>query len=1082
MGLRVTWVAWVWAAAAPGWGQPTTAILGGTVTDPVGRSVPGAKVTLSNSDTGFVRPFLTQESGQFVFPLLAPGHYQMRVERAGFRLCFYSDIALSVGQSVRLDPMLEISSEQQVVVVEGKAQARDGTGDLALTLGGEALHDLPMQGQGFLNLAGAAPGVVGRGSAGDFDNFAPEKDFDLSANGRNSSGNLFLLDGLNVTSNIVSGVTNLSPNPESISELTVQTNTFTVEQGRSSSIQVAMTSQGGTNSWHGAANYLFTDQYLEARTVFTGHFDPFKKHNLAAALGGPLVRNRMFLFASTQLLRSSDSLGNGVQTYESPEFVAWAQTAYPNAVGTRAMTEAPVVNLVAVGVAARARDVLGAACGTPASLMLPCDMPMIAVGQSDPTTSRDGLQYNARVDRYFRDNRDRVFGNYYRTTLDLGNPVMRAGMDSTSAYGSRATEVAWVRTISSSVLNEASFSGIKVEGDQVPRARYHIPDIDIPGQSVNISAGWGGAYAQHNYNWRDVLTWVRGRHLLKAGGNYYLSDDSADFTRTSTRPVFTFANLLDLVRDRPLTETGLGYDPLTGQPAGLVFGGKVGTGGLFVQDDWAVTPHLNLTLGFRWDDFGNPTGTHGMQFSNLYYGAGNSLDAQVANGTLRVGPHPYPHSLDHNLGPRAGFAWAPRGSGNWRIHGGIGLYQDWVPLGQPVDLMRQNPPNYLFPTFRSDGGIKPIFALGNSDTYPFGFPLPQIPTGHLDAHGGLVGARPDIGFVSQNLSSPHTLNYLAGVDRKLPAGIRAGANYSGSYTPDALLGTDLNRTAGGLLSGSLNRLNPSFGAMNAVWNGNVIHYSALIVTVRKDLGSGLLLQASYTLSKTTDYVQAGTRQNRDGPYSIPDQHNIPGLSSYADWDARHRFSFTGLWHVPGPATGHVPTRLFLDGWELSSVVTLQSGTPFTVVNRNPFDPIRDASGKVIGLNPDSGDYNADGYNYDFPNAPVRDFTGSHTRAEYLSGLFRASDFPAPAPGTQGNLKRNIYRNPGLADIDLGLIKNNHTEALGAHGNIQVRVEVFNAPNRVNLQGVDNNMGSATFGRSTAANPARTIQVGLRLLF
>lgn len=1070
------------ACIACAWGQTTTAVLSGVVSDPAGASVPAAKVTLSSSDTGFLRPFFTQETGQFVFPLLPPGRYQLRIERAGFKLYIRSDLQLGVGQASKLNPVLEISVDPQVVTVEGTGRMLDAASGLSLSLSAESLHDMPMEGRNFLNLAGAAPGVVGRGSLSDFDNFAPEKDFDFSANGRGSTGNIFLLDGLNVTSNIMSGVANLSPNPDSIQEYNVQTNTFTVEQGRASSLQVSMVTRGGTNFWHGTGSYFFANQDLTARTVFSGQLKPSKKNTLAATLGGPLLNNRLFFFSSTELLRSSDSQENSLRTYESPEFVGWAKSTFPNSVGVRALSQAPLINVSTIGVAKTARDILGSQCGTPDSRLLPCDMPMVVVGQSKPNSSRNGLQYSLRLDRFFRDSRDRVFGNYYRTTLDLGNPIFRAGTGNTSAYGSHAVELSWVHTLESSLLNEASFSGIKVYGDNVPKARYHIPEIDISGQSTNISPGWGGAYAQHHYYWRDVLTWVRGRHILKAGGNYYWSDDWADFTRTSTRPVFNFTNLLDLVRDRPESETALGYNPLTGKPAGLVFGGKVATGGLFLQDEWAATSNLSLTLGVRWDDFGNPVGTQGMRYSNLSYAAGSTLDQRITGAVLRSSAHPYSSSLNRNFSPRAGLAWSPRGDGIWRVHGGIGSYQDWVPLGQSVDLMKQNPPNYIFPTFRAEGEIKPLFNLGTSDTYPFGFALPQIPLGQFDSRGGLVGARPDIGFLAPDLGSPHTLNYLAGAERRLPGGLLAGLNYSGAYTWNALLGTDMNRRGGDLLDGRLDRLNPSFGAMNGVWNGNVIHYNALIATLRRDLARGFGFQASYTLSKTTDFVQAGTRQNRDGPYSIPDQHSIENLQSYADWDVRHRFTLMGLWHIPAPTSARRAIGRLLSGWEITSVTILQGSTPFTVINRSPFDPILDAGGRVIGLQPDSGDYNADGYNYDFPNTPARNFTGSHTRRQFIDGVFTAADFPVPTPGTQGKLKRNTFRNPGLLNVDVGLIKNNRALLFEENVNVQLRCEVFNALNRVNLQAVDNNLGSGTFGRSTAAYSPRTIQLGLRVVF
>lgn len=1071
---------WLFLSVTGCWAQPASAVLSGTVTDPAGATVPGAKLTLFSGDTGLTRSLRTGDTGQFVFPLLAPGRYQLRVETKGFKLLVYSDVVLAAAQAARINPVLEISAEPQQIVVDGNSAILN-TSALDYTLRASALQNMPMQGRNFLNLAGAAPGVVGRGSLDNFDNFAPEKDFDFSANGRGSVGNTFFLDGLNVTSNIVMGVSNLSPNPDSVEELTVQTNSFTVDQGRTSSLQISMVSKGGTNRFHGAASYFFTNQDLLARSVFTDRYDPFKKHNLAGSLGGPVVRNKAFFFSSFEMLRSSVADANSVQTYESPEFVAFAVKNFPGSLGTRALTEAPLINVTTHGVAKRASDVIGGECGTPASRMMPCGMPLLMEGEYRPNWSRDGLQYNFRGDRYFRDGRDRVYGNYYRTALDLGNPPLRAGMDNSTVFGSHAVEGAWTHTFSPGLICETSFSGIQVGADSAPEARYHIPEINIAGQSTNITPGWGGLYSQHNYNWRNLVSWVRGSHVVKFGGSLYWSDDAADFTRTTARPVFFFRNLLDLVSDRPQSESGVGYDPLTGQPGQFAFGGKITTSGLFVQDEWNAAHNLTVTMGFRWDDFGEPAGTQDLRFTTLDYGGG-ATGQNVANARLLFNNQAYDHRLNRNFGFRGGVAWSPGKAGVWTIRGGMGLYYDWVALGQSVDLLRQNPPNFIFPTFRTDGGIRPVFNLGTSDTHPFGFYLPAIPSSQFDERGGLVGARPNIGFLASNLSSPRTLNYLLGVERRVAGSLSAGANYSGSYTGNALLGTDFNRGAADLLDGAFDRLNPSFGSMSGVWNGNVIRHHALTATVRMDLPSALL-QASYTLSRTTDCGQAGTRQSRDDAYAIPDQSDpCTYQRSYADWDARHRFSLTGSWRLPTVPTGNRLANSVIRGWEVSTIAILQSGTPFTVVNRNPFDPILNAAGNVVGMKPDSGDYNADGFNYDYPNAPQLDFAASHSRAQFIDGLFSKADFPVPASGTQGNLRRNAFRNPGLFTVDAAMIKNYRLPAAGDTGNLQLRFEFFNALNRVNLQGVDNNLGSATFGRSTAAYSPRMIQVGLRLVF
>jgi hypothetical protein len=168
------------------------------------------------------------------------------------------------------------------------------------------------------------------------------------------------------------------------------------------------------------------------------------------------------------------------------------------------------------------------------------------------------------------------------------------------------------------------------------------------------------------------------------------------------------------------------------------------------------------------------------------------------------------------------------------------------------------------------------------------------------------------------------------------------------------------------------------------------------------------------------------------------------------------------------------------------VAILQTGTPFSVVNSSSFQPILDSSGNVIGLQPGSGDYNADGYNYDYPDAPptnlLGSYTGSHTRQQFLDGIFQATAFPVPELGTRGNMERNIFRNPGIISIDSGLIKNNPIGLLGEHGNLQLRFDFYNVLNHPNLMGVDNSLTSASFGRVRSTRDPRIIQLGARIVF
>jgi len=392
-------------------------------------------------------------------------------------------------------------------------------------------------------------------------------------------------------------------------------------------------------------------------------------------------------------------------------------------------------------------------------------------------------------------------------------------------------------------------------------------------------------------------------------------------------------------------------------------------------------------------------------------------------------------------------------------------------LGQTVDQTRLNPPGIVSPTFLTGGtGIQPIFALAPSGTYPFNFPLPAIPAGSLNAAGGLTGVQSGVTSLDRNMKAPLAVNYLIGVEHQLPWRLVAGANYSGSRSYNGLNGTDVNRFPGGaLVSGSgetLTRSNPNFGSINYVNNANQATYNAMILFLRGKAGSRGSFQGSYTFSHAKDYPEAGTRFDQDGGLSIPDQNAYFHYYGDANYDVRQRFSFSGSYTIPGFANG--VAKVLTSGWEVSSIIAVQTGTPFWVFT----------TASATG----GGDYNRDGNNWDVPNAPSQNFAGSHSRSAYINGLFTAADFPVPTVGTEGNLPRNIDRNPGMFQVDAALLKNNHIPWIGEAGNLQLRFDFINVLNHGNLGSVDANMADGTFGKSTAALPARSLQLGIRVAF
>ena len=1067
--------------------------LQGTIADQTGAVLPGAAVVLTNKATGVELTTVSDASGGFRFPSLAPGDYQLKVTLDGFRTATIEATVLTQ-QTSNVRVTLDVATATEQVSVVAQTTGID-TADSRVhaTYGEELLRDLPFQGRNFLGLMAIAPGVTGKGAIGGGapgdapDNFSTEKTVDVNANGRNSGGNQFIMDGLNMTSNIIQGVANLSPNPDAIQEMAIQTNTFSVAEGRASSVNVAITTKSGTNQFRGTGSYIFTNENFWSRPFFrTTAFDPFYKHDISATIGGPVFRNKTFFFGSIQPLRSRLTNADSVQSYESPEFVAWARQNFPNSLGTRVLTEHGMQNVATTGLLRTARDIFGAQCGTAATRNIPCDLPMVVEGRFKPSPFRNGLQWNTRIDHYLNDGRDRVYGNYFRTTLDAEVIAVRQGYGTSNTNVSDAIQANWTRTITPTLVNEFSFGWLRVEGNsgRDPGLPMNIPNINIGFQNTGLSPTWGPAtFIQNNYNWKNVVTWVKGDHLLKFGFQAWYGDDDARFSPVRARPSFNFENLLELVTDDPLQQSGVAYDPLTGQAAPGGYRHLMNTFGAYIQDDWKVRSNLTMTLGLRWDDYGDiwPDRDKTISFANIFPGTGSTTDEQFRTAVVRSVDSVYGRRLNRNFSPRASFAWDPTNESTWMIRGGVGLYKDWIPLGE-ANRITGNPPGLAFPVFRRGESPAPIFSLGASSSYPFGFTLPNLPSTQLNDAGGLVGTRLGTGGIDRNIDPADSLIYSTGFERELPWGLIGGLTYNGSRTWNGILGTDFNRTPGDLLDGRLDRLNPNFASMFYEFNGNEVWYNALIANVRRNLANRTSFQASYTLSKVEDLGQAGTRVNRDGPFQLVSQNLYEQYKGPADHDRRHRFSFAGTYHFPSPAGGNAVSRALLGGWMISGIGIFESGPPINVVNRAAFAAIRDASGNFLGYAANSGDYNADGFNYDYPDRPSRDFTGPHSKDEYVAGIFTAADFPRPAPGTLGNLPRFFYRGPGFAQVDLGFIKDSPFPWAGNNGRLQLRVDAFNIFNRVNLGNVNGDLNSATFGRSTGTFQPRVVQFGVRVSY
>ncbi|MBN9617285.1 MAG: collagen-binding protein [Acidobacteriales bacterium 59-55] len=1098
----------------------------GSVLDPSTNAIPAATVTIVNAGTQVTRTTTTDNSGVYRFASLAPGNYAVSAQASGFSTSKVT-FTLQTGETRNVPVTLAVGQAVSSVTVTAQAPLLDTSDSRNQeTLGTTALANLPMSTLNPTQLVTLAPGVTGLG-AGTATSFNPENYVDASANGRGQNGNQYIVDGMDVTSNIRPGVLNLTPSADSISEMNIQTNTYNVDYGRASALQVVMTTKSGTDQYHGFASEYYTYQGLWAKSEFTHPapgqpaYHPFHTNNMSFGIGGPVIpKHKFFFFFAIEPYRSVTSNGTSLQTYEDPAFVSFAQQVRPDSPEVQLMTKYAPENSTFVRVASTAQDAFGpqnlgnnTGCETPSTDNIPCSTPVFDNGNFNSTGYNNSKQYNLRLDKYF--SKDRLYGNFFRNTISSGSPNIRPAFTTTNLYYGSALQVNETHDFSANTLNEAIFGYNRIEGFSPATGLFTVPVVSVTG----LGPGWGngfaqGDYIQHSYHWRDVLTHIHGSHQFKFGYEGWHGSDVAIFAGAYGQPNLHYNNMIDLINDNPYSSTGMSYNIVTGEPqAGNYYFGMT-IGGGFAEDTWKVNQRLTLNYGLRYDNNGNAYPIRDGILANFHRGSGSSFSEQIANGIMKKQSHTLNHDMNWIFSPRLGVSYDPTGHGVWVVRGGIGLFHDLFTQGNAENGLRGNPPYWTVPTFYNNGSTaKPVFSYGNQNHYPFGFTYPAFQGTPLDAKGGIVGSQISVGGVDVNLSSPNTYNYSVALERQITSNMTASVGYVGSHSDNLVTnggstnatsyGMDVNSFAGDLIqhpnfdgngnytgSGTQTRLNTSFGALSYAMNGPRSNYNAFIATVRGRFANRGFLTSSYTRATSKDNWQ-------NYPLAQFDQYYGP-----SPWDVRNRFSLGSSYELPGLNQGSGLLGRVSSGWTMSGTVILQSGVPYTVytgqalsINTIASDgqPLTssnysaEAAAGHLQFNPGSGDFNGDGDNLDYPN--VSSYHTGHTRKDYLTGVFpRCSagnlngcgPFTLPAVGSNGNEKVNQFNNPGFAETDFTLKK---VTRITERFTLDLRVDAFNLFNRVNLGSVDSNAQDSNFGTSTSisANP-RNFQLAGRLNF
>lgn len=1118
----------VFLTSTAAFAQYTQGSIAGTVTDPTGAAIAQADVTVINQQTGAEFKARTDGIGFFRIPSLPPATYTVRVEKSGFRTTLARDNQVAADRITRVDVALALGQVTDTVEVSGAASlVSTEEARLGDTIEARQVTELPLNGREIYQLATLQPGVTATNAPVISNVVSPTNpvtfDFGFISNGSTPRGNNFVLDGTTNNNEWLGGTPLIFPSVDAIQEFQVQTLNFSAEYGRNNGAVINLVTKSGGNELHGTVFYFHRNTALNARNYFdTVEKTPLRHHQFGASLGGPIVRNKTFFFGNYEGSRRSDGLPE-IARAETPEFRDLVITTRPNTVAAGFYRDFPAPACVG-----RIDDVgslppLGSGpfgvVGPPDSIPDYCDV--LATQVQDHRAD----QYTLRLDHNFSEN-DTIFVRWIAS--DGAADVSRQELVNANMRGFRSPidtlaadlNIGYNHLFSPTLVNNFRFAYSRNDS----LISYELPPS--PSRDALLAAGSADSFPEffgnlsfddgvipiggsifvprdfvfNTWTFTDTLSQVVGRHALKYGFEFRYIQENSNYPLV-TRPFYIFSNIFDFANDEPWLANALVNRECPGSNCGnfqdTPRNFRWSQWAAFVQDDWKVTPQLTLNLGLRYEVFGRPTEEQG-RLSNITLGPGTTFFEQLANAT--VGRVDELFKVDrNNFAPRLGIAWDPFGKGTTVIRGGVS-----VAYLEPYSNLYTNASRFD-PPETSSIVLFPFFGVGTDINYTFPFqPSPDFANA-ATANGGVAGVTVEENGTDVDLRSAYSTQWFLGVQQELLHDYAFSINYVGTRGVKLYIREDYNRFAGDICRNSApavwftaecdfveNRLAPGWDKIFYISNDSNSTYHGMNAQLRKNYSQGFMFVANYTFGKVLDIVTDGGLQDYfnvagygvSGNYSgVVDINNRRLDRGPSEFDVRHRFTFSSLWDLPSPSADNAALRKVLGGWQLNSIISLQSGRPFSV---------------VCGLAWFDGcDFNMDGLENDRPNDPGNIPRGGFSNAQLAGGVF-GSDYatavstfcpnglvpffagtPCVPVGENGTLGKNSFRGPGFYSVDFAIFKNTDiTERV----KLQFRAEMFNLFNHANLFNPDGNLGDPNFGRSLAAFAPRQIQFGLKFLF
>jgi len=1048
--------------------QTPSASVVGRVTDATGAVVPGVSIKVTNLDTNISQPGSSNEVGDFTIPYLTPGRYSLEAQSPGFRTYKRSEFTVAVDQVLRIDISLEVgASAESVTITATPSVLNTDSGARGEVTTSEEIAEIPLEGRSFSDLAYLTGGVIPKGDGGDGS---------YAVNGARADNIGFLVDGMNNTQRRNTGAV-INPPLEGVQEFKMITSGFSAEYGRYAGGVLSVVTKSGSNRFRGALYEFMRNDLADARGFFDVEKSKLRRNQFGATFSGPVFiprlyngRDRTFFMVTWESLRLVDGetqrgitptpemlrgdFSRAVDAFRKPITLndTLAKAPFPG-------NQIPVSRMdpVAVKLAAYYPKPNLAGLNN-----------YIAQGNSTSSWNNFGIKADHQLS-----SRDRLSlsafwrpNSSYDPIVSSRSPIPTFGLRNNTL--DLLSGIRYLRVVSPAMFLElnASFSrktnhqrwplsGERdwaaevgfVGGTKNPIAQG-LPQVDATGYILLGPAyDYPKIWSFNNYQYAGALTWIRGRHALKFGGDFlrmqYFSRQYGD-----TRGRLTF---LGRYTNEPMADLLLGW--LNKSSRQLDAAGPyhlVSNYSGYVQDDFKVSATLTLNLGLRYELMKPPREKYSA-WSMFVPSLGKVViagkgtvpdfdqrirDSGVAQSVIMAADAGLPPTItrpDYRaFGPRFGLAWRPFGGTRTVLRGGYGIFY----------------------------GSSSIYRTDEySDTYPFSInesysastsnPLLLTVSSAYPEARRKVGGLTTTNGQEVNPPSQYLQSWSLSLEREFAQGTVLEVAYAGSKGTHLPRRYDVNQP---YRSQELRQVRPfpAFSTINIISNGSNSIYNAGSVTMRRRFSKQLFIRAAYTYAKSIDESSntGGTIQ-----YNFPaaqDSHNLKGERGRSDFDIGHSFAASFIWQ-PG-----FSRRLLLRNWQISGTSTIYTGPPFTP--------------KVANYSYDNGE----------ASRPDRIATGALPDPS-VDQWFDRTAFPVVPLGSYrfGSSGRNILDGPGAFSVNTSLSRR---FKLAESRALQLRMESFNLPNHTNFNLPENRVDIISGGSISRAKSARVFQLGLRLEF